>query len=137
MADTAKKAAEVTAIGLILIASGKATRYNPGVMDVVVQNRLKWKQITAAQVAEVQGFVALADKKHIGQKVLIELPDGEFVGPFLVVDCGQAAHQAYLKRIGFAVDLSYELGKKYLEHIDRPLWGVKVWLMRDFPTENS
>jgi len=116
-------------IRLRLVARGKATRYNPGIMDTVVRNRLRWGQITKEQVNRARGFVALADKQYIGREIVLELPSGELAGPFLVVDCGRAVDQVHLQDIGFAVDLSYELAQRFLTNINMPLHGVRVWLM--------
>jgi len=115
-----------TVLILTLIASGKATSYSPGKMDVAVANRVKWKQIDITQPHI--GYVALADKQYIGQRVLLEFPGGSFEGPFIVADCGQAGHQEHLKKIDFAVDLSHELAVKY-GVVKKPLYGVKVWLI--------
>jgi hypothetical protein len=116
-------------IVLRLVATGKATRYSPGIMDRVVQNRLKWRQLTQEQVDRARGFVALADKAYIGREIVLELPSGEFAGPFLVADCGRAVDQQHLVDIGFAVDLSWELAQRFLTNINMPLHGVRVWLM--------
>jgi hypothetical protein len=121
--------AQQAALALLLIASGKATRYNPGVMDRVVENRLGWHQLTQQQVDNALGFVALADKQYIGRYVLIELPTGEMKGPYLVADCGARQDQEHLDGIGFAVDLSYELAQDILTRMDAPRQGVRVWLM--------
>ena len=126
MAKVAATAALLTE--LILIAEGKATRYNPGVMDQVVANRLQWRQITPEQVNRAEGFIALADRRHLGRMAWIEWPSGEVSGPFLVVDCGAEKDLERLRQIGFAVDLSYELAERYLERMDAPLRGVKVYL---------
>lgn len=114
---------------LRLIASGKATRYREGLMQKVVENRLRWKHLTEAQVAAAAGFVAVADKAYLGRTVYVEWPDGTMTGPYLVADCGAEQDQAYLQRIGFAVDLSWELAGLYLERMDRPRKGVRVWLL--------
>jgi hypothetical protein len=116
-------------VSLVLIAEGKATRYNPGVMDRVVANRLLWRHITREQVKAAAGFVAVADKRHLGRMVYIEWPDGRKTGPYLVVDCGRARDQEHLRKIGFAVDLSYELAEQFLEDINMPRQGVRVWLL--------
>lgn len=116
---------------LRLIAEGKATRYRPGLMQTVIANRLKWKHITQGQVDAAAGFVALQDRAYLGRWILVEWPDGTMTGPYLVVDCGREADQAYLDKIEFAVDLSYELAEQHLENINMPLWGVKVWLIEE------
>jgi hypothetical protein len=116
-------------ITLRLVAAGKATRYNPGIMDTVVRNRLRWGHVTQEQVDRARGFVALADKAFIGREIVLELPNGELAGPFLGVDCGRDVDQAHLQEIGFAVDLSWELAQRFLTNINMPLHGVRVWIM--------
>jgi hypothetical protein len=106
------------------VASGKATRYNPGVMGEVVQNRIGWGQLDLNQPN--MGYVALADCGYLNQRVVIELSDGKFVGPYLVTDCGAAQDQEHLKDIGFAVDLSWEVAQQ-LGVTDAPLKGVRVY----------
>ena len=113
---------------LRLIASGKATRYRPGLMQKVVDNRIRWHHITREQVDAAEGCVALQTKETIGQTVYIEWPNGTMTGPYLVVDCGRDTDQEHLQNIGFAVDLSYELAEQFLENINMPLKGVRVWL---------
>jgi len=115
------------ALLLVLIATGKATAYREGIMDKVVQNRVEWGQIDTS-LPHI-GYVALADKKYLGKRVLLELPSGEKVGPLLVADCGREQDQQHLKDIGFAIDLSYELAMKYIKTAEKPLPGVKVWLI--------
>jgi len=115
---------------LTLVDEGKATAYNPEIMDRVVANRLKWRHLKQEQVDGALGFVALQGN-YIGKSVLMELPTGELVGPFLVADCGAGKDQAWLDKINFAIDLSYELALKYLPSPRIPLHGVKVWLISD------
>jgi hypothetical protein len=106
------------------VAQGKATRYNPGVMDAVIGNRIRWGQLDVGQPN--RGYVALADCGYLNQRVVIELPDGSFTGPYLVADCGAEQDQEHLQEIGFAVDLSWEVAQD-LGVMDRPLRGVKVY----------
>lgn len=110
------------------VAEGKATRYNPGVMDRVVANRVRWKHIDLSKPHA--GYIALADRQYIGEQAWIQWPDGRLTGPYLVADCGQGTHQDYLKRIGFAVDLSWELAVKF-GIIDKPMPGVRVFIQRE------
>ena len=110
--------------GVAMIAYGKAMRYSPGVMEQVVENRLRWGHLDLAK--SYKEYVALADCAWLGKLVWLELPNGRVSGPHLVADCGAANDQGYLARIGFAVDLSWSLAKE-LGVIDAPLQGVKVW----------
>lgn len=120
---------EKVAIALVLVAVGKATAYGPDTMNRVVENRVGWGQLDLSQ--SHVGYVALADEKYLNSRVLLELPTGEIVGPFLVADCGAEHDQEHLNEIGFGVDLSYELAEKYLEDPRTPLHGVKVWLIEE------
>lgn len=110
---------------LTLVDEGKATRYDPGVMDVVIANRLKWKQITPEQVEQAAGFIALQGD-HVGEWAWLRWPDGRLLGPYLVVDVGAARDQAHLDEIHFAVDLSAELAEEL--GVVNPVWGVAVYV---------
>jgi hypothetical protein len=110
------------------VADGKATRYNPGVMDRVVANRVRWNHIDLSKPHA--GYIALADADYIGEQAWIQWPDGRLTGPYLVADCGANRDQAYLKKIGFAVDLSWELAVKF-GVIDKPMPGVRVFIQRE------
>jgi len=110
------------------IAEGKLTRYNPGVMEEVVQNRLEWGQLDLSRPHF--GYVAVAGCEHIDERLMIEWPDGSWSGPHLVADCGDPN--------GFvsdelAVELSYPLAEKH-GVIDDVVRGVRVW---KFPLEKG
>ena len=117
---------------LVLIAKGKATRYDPGVMLEVVANRVAWGQLDPARRG-YRGFVAVADCEYVGETVWLQLPDGEFVGPYLVADCGRACDQERLARIHFAVDLSWRVAL-HLGVVDRPMDNVKVYMATEGQT---
>ena len=106
-----------------LVAEGRATRYDPGVMDQVIANRLRWGQLDLSQPH--RDYVALADCGRLNEQVWLLLADGRVSGPHLVADCGAAHDQAHLAAIGFAVDLSWELAVA-LGALDAPLAGVRV-----------
>jgi hypothetical protein len=110
---------------LVDIAYGKATHYAPGVMDRVIANRQRWGQLDLTQPH--LGYVALQSAAYINDRVWLEFPDGMVIGPYLVADCARHADIAYQDRIGFAVDLSYELAAQ-LQTVGRPVYGVRVWL---------
>ena len=108
----------------VIIASGIATRFDPLVMDEVVQNRARWGQIDPG--VPVKGYVALLDCERLGQLVWIQAPDGRVVGPVMVADCAQGIHRDGLVDRGFAVDLSWELAQE-LGVVDAPRGGFVVW----------
>lgn len=68
--------------------------------------------------------VALVDPEHIGKKVWLQHPDGEIVGPLMVVDCAEAKHRANLRERGWVADISWELAQRW--DMNGPLEGVTV-----------
>lgn len=110
---------------LILLVSGTATRYNPGVMERVVHNRIEWGHIEDDGLH--LGYVAVEDCAYLGEKVVLLLPSGVYHGPYLVADCASSVDSDYLHSIGFAVDLSYRVAVD-LGVINAPLHGVSVFL---------
>jgi hypothetical protein len=110
-------------VAAVLIASGMATRYDPGIMEATVANRVMWGHLLAD--TDPAECVALLDCDRIGDRVWLEL-DGKVHGPFMVADCAARQDVARLAHLRFAVDLSWELAQK-LGVIDRPIYGIKVW----------
>jgi hypothetical protein len=74
---------------------------------------------------ECVGSVALLRAGDIGRKVWLQPPEGEMVGPFLVVDCARLADIPPLLARNWVVDVSYDLGQ--LWRMNRPMEGVTVW----------
>jgi hypothetical protein len=107
----------------VLLASGRATRYDPDVMQPVVANRIRWHQIDPN--VEHKGYVALLDFTDVGRLVWLE-HDGRIDGPYMVADCASLQDQARLKRLGWAVDLSWEVAVDW-GVVDGPLGGFRVW----------
>ena len=68
--------------------------------------------------------VALIDPEHIGKKVWLKHPNGEIVGPLMVVDCAEAKHRPNLRKRGWVADISWELAQKW--QMVGPLEGVTV-----------
>lgn len=68
--------------------------------------------------------VALVDPEHIGKQVWLRHPDGEVVGPLMVVDCAEAKHRANLRGRGWVADVSWELAQRW--GMSGPLEGVTV-----------
>jgi len=112
---------------MILVAKGKATHYSAGVMQVVLHNRIRWKHITPQQLTRPHlGYVALREAKYLGSQVWLVINDETWHGPFLVVDCAALNDYPHLDKIGFAIDLSYELALKY-NTVGKPIQNVQVW----------
>ncbi len=68
--------------------------------------------------------VALLEPKYIGKKVWLQHPDGEIIGPLMVVDCAEAKHRENLRKRGWVADISWELAQRW--DMAGPLEGVKV-----------
>lgn len=101
-----------TVVVATVLATGTATRYDPGVMDPVVANRTIWGDIDPE--VPHKGFVALLDCAHLGRLVWLEHA-GRVDGPYMVADCAAERDQTRLRLLGFAVDLSWEVAQ---------VWGV-------------
>jgi hypothetical protein len=114
--------AELAAVALL--ASGLATRYDPGIMAEVIANRERYGHIPSG-VREAEA-VALLSCEHLGRNVWLELPDGRVAGPYVVTDCAQANHAGALEAREWAVDLSWPVALA-LGVIDGPMPGVRVW----------
>ena len=110
----------------LLIATGLATRYDPGVMEQVYQNRLQWHQVTPCP--ECVGRVALLDCSRLDERVWLRV-DGAWTGPVHVTDCAAGHDQIQLKKKSWAVDLGWLLAKA-LDVIDDVKRGVEVWLQK-------
>lgn len=127
---------------LVPAAEGKATRYDPGLMDSVAARRERWGQLDP-DVFHL-GYVALGECDHVGSLAWIRWPDcpsgayqdsrdgqcrgdGRLTGPYMVADCGNAAHRALQEANGFAVDLSWPLALQF-DVVDAPCDRVTVYI---------
>ena len=93
-----------------LPASGHASYYNPGVMDIVWQNRLNTGRV--GPCAECAGAIAMLREGDIGRKVWLE-HKGEVLGPFMVVDCAGPKHYARLVEKEEVAELPYWLAQRW------------------------
>ena len=108
----------------VLLATGIATHYDPGVMDGTVARRQAWGHIQTGQ-GEV-GYAAMLDRADIGRTVWLLHPNGTVVGPVLIADCGAKKDRRRLQQIGFAVDLSFELAVEF-GSVGSPIKNFEVW----------
>lgn len=113
----------MTAVVAVLIASGMVTRYNPGVMQEVVANRISWGHLPAG--TNPADCVALLDCEQIGNRVWVEV-DSVIYGPYTVADCAAAQDIARLAHLRFAVDVSWEIAQE-MGVVVGPLRGARVW----------
>jgi hypothetical protein len=98
-------------LGLALLVAGSATFYAPGVMEDVYANRLAWGHVQPC--AACVGMVALMDRDTIGQLVYLQRDGLDPEGPFLVVDCANAAHLAALRARNRVVEVDFETAQRW------------------------
>jgi hypothetical protein len=69
--------------------------------------------------------IALVEPGYLGQKVWLRHPDGEIVGPLMVVDTAAEEHRANLRARGRLGDISWELAQNW--GMTGPLDGVTLF----------
>lgn len=111
----------ITIVGII-------TFYAQGVFEEVYANRLRWGQVQPCP--ECIGLAAVLDCGRLGEQVLIKGPDG-WEGPFLVVDCSNAAHLAQQKKRRLIAEVDWETGQRW--HMRAPIAGDIRWWMAERP----
>lgn len=94
-----------------LPAYGKAMYYNPGVMELVLENRLKAGQVVPCR--DCVGYVAMLRVGDLNSKVWIQLPDATVEGPFQVIDTADKRHIPMLINKGWIVDVDYETAMRW------------------------
>lgn len=132
------KAILTSLVGLQVVTfQGNATYYAPGVMEKVVENRIRWGQLPSSVLnsLNIVGFVALRDCDLIGSVVYIHWPDSSIEGPFIVADCADPKDYPKLDAIDFAVDVDWQTAKRH--HLISPtpvqveVWELKVSKLKD------
>jgi len=82
-------------LAFALLVAGDASYYDAGVMERVLDYRLSRGQVQPCP--ECVGYAALIDCRDIGRLIWLDWGQrGGIGGPYLVVDCAQAAHRAGL-----------------------------------------
>ena len=116
-------------------ATGWASQYAPGVMQKVIANRQRWKQI--GDVGGYDGYVAVRDCQDIGRTYRIRPVGTTEWERFLAVDCAcrtdRREHDglsgyAWMVRHGIWFEVDYETAQRW-STVGR---GIKVeWLNTD------
>lgn len=91
--------------------SGKVMYYNPGVMERVLDYRVRTSDIEPCE--ECAGYVALLRAGDLNRKVWIELDTGEVEGPFLVIDVAQPRHIDMLLERNWVVDVDNDTARRW------------------------
>ncbi len=110
-----------------LPASGKAMYYNPGIMEKVVENRLKFKRIELCE--ECIGRVAMLRYGDVNRKVWIQFYGSHLEGPFHVTDTAATQHVGMLLERNWILDVDYQTAQR---------WGMRmpyVTIWEDPPLE--
>lgn len=94
-----------------LPVSGKVMFYNPGIMEIVIENRKKAGDITYCR--DCIGFAALLRAGDMDRKIWIQFSDGLIEGPFHVVDTAAPQHVLMLLERGWVADVDYETAMRW------------------------
>lgn len=104
----------------ILPKSGKVMFYNPGIMEIVIENRIKANDISSCP--DCIGYAALLRKGDLDRKIWIEFADGLVEGPFHVVDVAAPQHVLMLLGKEWVADVDYETAMRW--RMAGPRWGT-------------
>ena len=102
---------------LIIVAIVVASQYSPGMMDVVVQNRISgnaWVPLPTP-LPPVDGFVAGKDCGRIGEIIDIR-PEGTSIWErHMVADCARPGDGTaeWMDENGIGVEVSYETAERW------------------------
>lgn len=94
-----------------LPAYGKAMFYNPGVMEIVLENRLDTRVVNHCH--ECVGYVAMLRSGDLNRRIWIQLSDSTVEGPFQVVDAADQKHVEMLLGKSWVVDVDYETAMRW------------------------
>lgn len=96
----------------ILVVTGVASQYAPGVMDEVISTRQRMGQLPQ-DIPEVDGFVARPLCSEIGEIVYLRPVGQSEWEKFLVVDCGCPVGYAWMVNNGVLVEVDYETAARW------------------------
>ena len=120
----------INAILIVTIIIGWASHYAPGVMERVIENRLRWNHIQQYQVDGVNCYVAGRYASEIGKIVWIRALQGSWTR-CLVVDCAGIADGGLEWMLTHNV--LYELDFNTMNHIGRLGRGLRISVRRTNP----
>ncbi len=98
-----------------LPASGKAMYYNPGVMDRVVESRIKYDHIDPCE--ECIGRVAMLRFGDVNRKVWLQIYGSHLEGPYHVIDAAATQHVGMLIERNWILDVDYQTAQR---------WGMRM-----------
>lgn len=107
----------------IQIEKGVITYYNPGIMQIVYDNRIKYDKIEPC--ADCIDYVAVMDCNNLNKKVWIE-KDAKIYGPYLAIDCADKKHIASLRARNRILEVSYEQAMQW--KMNAPLSGITIYI---------
>lgn len=90
---------------------GRAMYYNPGVMKLVLENRLASGAVQ--ECPECIGYVAMLRYGDLNRKVWIQLADSRIEGPFLVADAADTKHVGMLLDKKWVIDVDHETARRW------------------------
>lgn len=104
----------------ILPITGKVMFYNPGIMEIVIDNRRKANDI--GRCDDCIGFAALLRAGDLDRKIWIQFESGLVEGPFHVVDVAAPQHVLMLIGKEWVADVDYETAMRW--RMAGPRWGT-------------
>jgi hypothetical protein len=105
-----------------LPVEGRVMYYNPGVMERVLEFRLRAKHVT--ECATCIGYAAMLRAGDLDRRVWLEREGHLAEGPFWVIDVAAPQHVGQLINRNWIVDVDYETAIRW--RMNRPL-PVKVY----------
>jgi hypothetical protein len=94
-----------------LPVSGKAMYYNPGVMETVLENRLKFERVELCE--ECIGRVAMLRFGDVNRKVWLQFYGSHLEGPFHVIDAAATQHVGMLIDRDWILDVDYQTAQRW------------------------
>lgn len=91
-----------------ILLTGLLTFYAPHVMERVAA----YRGLDTA-CPECIGYAATVDPAYLGRRIWIARPGHRPEGPFLVVDCGNAAHRAQQQARGLIAEVDYPTARRW------------------------
>ena len=90
---------------------GRAMYYNPGIMEIVLGNRLAAGNVAVCN--ECIGYAAMLRVGDLNRKVWIQRRDGTIEGPFHVIDAADVKHIDLLLGRDWVIDVDYETAMRW------------------------
>jgi hypothetical protein len=95
--------------------------YNPGVLETVLENRLKFERVELCE--ECIGRVAMLRFGDVNRKVWLQFYGSHLEGPFHVIDAAATQHVGMLIDRDWILDVDYQTAQRW----DMRMPYVTIW----------